>query len=60
MNLRNARCNDKNKKKLVIKFVFTLCIVLHSQEQEAREKAFRKPEESNFAGGENYPSRFKQ
>ncbi|GFG37119.1 hypothetical protein Cfor_05781 [Coptotermes formosanus] len=30
------------------------------QEQEAREKAFRKPEESNFAGEENYPSRFKQ
>jgi len=45
---------------LVIKFIFTLRIVLHLQEQEAREKAFQKPEESNFAGGEYYPSRFKQ
>jgi len=44
----------------VIKFIFSLYIIVHSQEQEAREKAFRKPEESNFAGGENYPSRFKQ
>jgi len=44
----------------VIKFIFSLYIIVHLQEQEAREKAFRKPEESNFAGGENYPSRFKQ
>lgn len=35
-------------------------LVLHSQEQEAREQKFRKPEESNFASEENYPSRFKQ
>jgi hypothetical protein len=36
------------------------CLLLYSQEQEAREKKFQKPEETNFAGEENYPSRFKQ
>ncbi|XP_023704666.1 endocuticle structural glycoprotein SgAbd-8-like [Cryptotermes secundus] len=30
------------------------------QEQEARENKFQKPEETNFAGEENYPSRFRQ
>ncbi|XP_069674209.1 endocuticle structural glycoprotein SgAbd-8-like [Periplaneta americana] len=30
------------------------------QEQEARDPKFQKPEESNFAGEENYPNRFRQ
>lgn len=44
---------------LLISFL-NVCVIIHSQEQEAREKPFQKPEDSNFAGVENYPSRFKQ